>query len=74
VSDTHGRLLISRMPMHSAEEVVEASLRGLDRGRVRVVVGLANRLTAAAVRFSPGALTRRVAGMLYRPPREGGRS
>jgi len=68
VSDTHGRLLISKMPMLTAEDVVAASLRGLDRGQVRVVVGLANRLTAFAVRFSPSALTRRVAGMLYRPP------
>lgn len=68
VSDTHSRLLISRMPMMTAEQVVAASLRGLDRHRVRVVAGLMNRITAVAVRLSPLGLTRRVAGLLYRPP------
>jgi len=67
VSDTHSRLLISRMPMMTPEQVVAASLRGLDRGRVRVVAGFMNRLTAAAVRFAPHGLTRRVAARLYRP-------
>jgi short-subunit dehydrogenase len=67
VSDTDASLLISRMPMLTPEQVVAASLRGLDRGRVRVIAGLANRITAAAVRVAPIALTRRVAGRLYRP-------
>jgi len=67
VSQTDSALLISRMPMMTSEQVVAASLRGLDRGRVRVVVGLTNRLLAAAVRLSPSALVRRVAAVLYRP-------
>jgi hypothetical protein len=47
---------------------VRASLRGLDRGRVRVVVGWPNRLLAFLVeRVAPHGLARRVAGQLYRP-------
>lgn len=67
VAETHSGLLVRRMPMMTAEEVVECSLAGLDRGRVRVVAGLANRAVAAVERFVPGALVRRVAGELYRP-------
>jgi short-subunit dehydrogenase len=59
--------------MLTAEEVVEASLRGLDADRVRVVAGLANRLLGFVVqRIAPRGLARRVAGELYRP--RGGRS
>jgi uncharacterized protein len=50
------------------ERVVELSLRGLDSGRLRVVTGWQNRLLIAAQRFTPAALTRRVAAELFRPP------
>jgi hypothetical protein len=72
VAETHRGLLVSRMPMMTAEEVVQASLRGLDRGRVRVVAGWPNRLLGfVAQRLAPRRLARRVAGELYRP--RGGR-
>ena len=52
----------------TADEVVQASLGGLDRGRVRVVAGWANRLLGFVVqRLAPRGLARRVAGELYRP-------
>jgi hypothetical protein len=72
VSETHRGLLITRMPTMRAEDVALASLAGLDRGRVRVVAGWPNRLLAFVTeRLAPHALSRRVAGELYRP-REGG--
>jgi hypothetical protein len=52
--------------------VVEASLRGLERGTRRVVPGLANRVTAGLVRFTPAWLTRRTVAGLLRPPRRQG--
>ena len=67
-AETDGRLLVRRMPVLSAEDVVRASLKGLDRGRVRVVAGWSNRLLGfAAERLSPRSVARRVAGELYRP-------
>ena len=68
VAETHDGLLVTRMPMMTADEVVRASLRGLDRGRVRVVAGWSNRVLGFVVqRLAPRGLTRRVAGALYRP-------
>ncbi|HXK08715.1 MAG TPA: SDR family oxidoreductase [Vicinamibacteria bacterium] len=68
VAETHRGLLVTRMPMMTADDVVEASLRGLDRGRTRVVAGWSNRLLAFVVlRLAPRGLARRVAGELYRP-------
>jgi uncharacterized protein len=68
VAETHRGLLVTRMPMMTADEVVQASLRGLDRGRVRVVAGWPNRLLGFVVqRLAPRGLARRVAGELYRP-------
>jgi short-subunit dehydrogenase len=68
VAQTHRGLLVTRMPMLSADEVVRASLAGLDRGRVRVVAGWSNRLLGFLVqRLAPRGLARRVAGELYRP-------
>jgi short-subunit dehydrogenase len=68
VAETHRGLLVTRMPMMTADEVVQASLRGLDRGRVRVVVGWPNRVLGfVAERLAPRGLARRVAGALYRP-------
>jgi short-subunit dehydrogenase len=67
VAGTHRGLLVRRMPTMTAEDVARVSLDALDRGRVRVTVGLANRLLAFAERFVPARLTRRVAAELYRP-------
>jgi short-subunit dehydrogenase len=67
VSETHGHLAVRRMPMMTPRQVVEASLAGLDRGRLRVVVGFSNRLLGFVTqRLAPGWLARRVAGGLYR--------
>jgi short-subunit dehydrogenase len=67
VAETHSGLLVRRMPMMTAEHVVEASLAGLDRGRIRVIAGFANRALAAVQRFVPNGIVRRVSGQLYRP-------
>jgi hypothetical protein len=68
VAGTHRGLLVTRMPMMTASAVVEASLRGLDRGQVRVVAGWPNRLLGFVVqRLAPRGLARRVAAELYRP-------
>jgi short-subunit dehydrogenase len=69
VAETHEGLLVTRMPMMTAEAVVEASLGGLDRGRVLVVAGWPNRLLGFVVqRLAPRGLARRVAAQLYKPP------
>jgi hypothetical protein len=70
VAGTHEGLRVTRTPMLTAEEVVEASLRGLDGGRLRVVTGWTNRLAVFAQRFVPAFLPRRVAAELYRPREE----
>jgi short-subunit dehydrogenase len=68
VAGTHRGLLVTRMPMMTPADVAEASLHGLDRGRVRVVAGWPNRLLGFVVqRLAPRGLARRVAGELYRP-------
>ncbi len=68
VSGTRRELLVSRLPMMAAEAVVAESLRGLDRGKIRVVAGLPNRVLGFVVqRLAPRGLARRVAGRLYRP-------
>ncbi len=63
----HEGLLANHLPRASPRQVVTASLRGLDRRRERVVVGLPNQLLAGAVRVLPGGLVRAVAAALYRP-------
>jgi short-subunit dehydrogenase len=69
VAETHTQgLRVGRLPTMRAEEVVEASLRGLERGRVRVVPGFSNRALAALQTLVPRSWVRRVAGSLYRPP------
>jgi uncharacterized protein len=67
ISETHGHLAVRRMSMMTPRQVVEESLAGLDRKRLRVVVGFSNRLLGFATqRLAPGWLARRVAGGLYR--------
>ena len=69
VAETHTQgLLVNRLPAMAAEDVVRASLRGLDRGRVRVVAGAANRALAALQALAPRAWVRWVSASLYRPP------
>ena len=58
--------------MMTPRQVVEASLDGLDRRRLRVVVGFSNRVLGFVTRrLAPGWLARRVAGELYRPRERG---
>ena len=72
VSATGGELRVRRMPMMTPRQVVEASLEGLDRGRLRVVVGFSNRVLGFVTqRLAPAWLARRVAGELYRPRARG---
>jgi short-subunit dehydrogenase len=72
VSETGGDLRVRRLPMMTPRQVVEASLDGLERGRLRVVVGLSNRVLGfLAQRLAPGRLARCVAGYLYRPRARG---
>jgi short-subunit dehydrogenase len=72
VSETGGDLRVRRLPMMTPRQVVEASLDGLERGRLRVVVGLSNRVLGfLAQRLAPGRLARGVAGYLYRPRARG---
>jgi short-subunit dehydrogenase len=68
VAGAHAGLLVARVPRMTPEAVVEASLRGLDRGRTRVVTGWPNRVLGVVVqRLAPRGLTRRVAARLYEP-------
>lgn len=54
------RSLIPGPAWMTAEEVVEAGLEGLDRGRVQTIPGIQNKALATASRLSPWAVTRRV--------------
>jgi short-subunit dehydrogenase len=71
LAGTHQGLPVTRTPMLTAEEVVAASLRGLHRGRLRVVTGWTNRLAVFAQRFVPASVPRRVAAELHRPSTKG---
>lgn len=67
VSQTHGGLAVRRLPTMTPKQVVAASLAGLDRRKLRVVVGLPNRILGFVTqRLAPGWVARRVAGELYR--------
>jgi uncharacterized protein len=48
----------------SAEEVAKAGYRGFRRGKALVVPGVANRLVAFSVRFTPRWLVRKIAARL----------
>ena len=58
----------TRTPTMSAADVARTSLDALERGTLRVVPGLANRVVAATQSWLPRALVRKVAGELFRPP------
>src|SRR6185436_7936026 len=66
------RLVFTRTPRMAAEDVVAVSLRGLERGRLRVVAGWSNRLVAAVQGWVPRSVVRRVAASLFRPRATGG--
>lgn len=57
----------TRTPATRVEDVVAASLRGLDQGQLVVVPGLMNRVTVAAQGLLPRSLVRNLAGELFRP-------
>jgi len=68
VSETRAELKVRRLPTMTPRQVVETSLDALERGRLRVVVGLSNRVLGFVTRrLAPAGLARRVAGELYRP-------
>jgi short-subunit dehydrogenase len=57
----------TRTPSMSADEVVAASLRGLERGSVILIPGARDRALVALQRFAPRPLVRRIAAGLFRP-------
>jgi short-subunit dehydrogenase len=67
------KVRFSRTFAMEPEEVVAISLRALERGRLRVVAGWPNRLLAGLTRFAPLALSRRIAGELFRPSAQSSR-
>jgi short-subunit dehydrogenase len=72
LAGTDEGLGVSRTPRLSVDEVVETSLRALDRGKLRVITGWLNWLGVFAQRFLPASLPRRVGAELHRPPKTGG--
>ena len=52
----------------TAEEVVDAALKALDRGKSIVVPGAINRVAAVATRMTPLPVVTRVAGFVGREP------
>lgn len=58
-----GNRLFDRVAMESAD-VVKAGLSALDSGRALIVPGLVNKIGAAATRFAPRPLARKIAGSI----------
>jgi len=67
VSKTHSGLLVRKLPMLGVDDVVEASLRGLDRRKLRVIPGFANWILDPLVRVFPRGVTRSVTAELFKP-------
>jgi short-subunit dehydrogenase len=63
VAGFRGNGLFDRVAMNSAD-VVDAGLKGLDRGDAVVVPGWMNKLTAASTRFVPRPIVRKIAGSI----------
>jgi short-subunit dehydrogenase len=61
------RVLFNRTGSMTPAAVAAASIRALERGRLRVVPGLSNRLVATLVPFIPGWLVRRIVARLFQP-------
>jgi hypothetical protein len=53
--------------LQAPEEVVDAGLRALDRGRSLAVTRFINRLMVASLRFAPRRMVAREAGKMFRP-------
>ena len=62
------KVLFTKTGAMTAGAVVEQSLRGVERGRLRVITGWQNRLVVGIQRFLPAALVRTMAARLFRPP------
>jgi short-subunit dehydrogenase len=67
VAGTQEARFTTATPSTSAEDVVAVSLAALERGRLRVIPGIQNRLSVLAQGWLPRGLVRRVAGELFRP-------
>ena len=65
-------LAFNRTAATRPEDVVAASLSGLERRQLIVIPDLPNRMTVTAQRFLPRSWVRRAAGDLFRPPTGGG--
>lgn len=65
------RVLFNRTGSMTPEAVVAVSLRGVERGTLRVVPGFSNRLMAALVPVTPGRLVRWLGAKLFRPRPQG---
>ncbi len=66
VARTAPGMRVNRLPRARPEDVAEASLRGLEAGRLRVFPVFSDRLIAGLVRLLPGAVVRGAAASLYR--------
>jgi short-subunit dehydrogenase len=65
------RVLFNRTGSMTPDAVAAVSLKALERGRLRVIPGWSNRLTAALVPFTPGWVVRRMGATLFRPRPQG---
>jgi short-subunit dehydrogenase len=61
------KVLFTRTPAMKPEDVAEASLAALEKGKLRVVPGWRDRVVLAVQSVVPRAVARRVAGELFRP-------
>lgn len=61
------KVAFNKTAAQTPDAVVAESLRGIERGRTRVISGFMNRATVSAQRFVPQALSRRIAGKLFEP-------
>jgi short-subunit dehydrogenase len=65
------RVLFNRTGSMTPAAVAAASIKGIERGRLRVVPGFSNWLMAALVPFTPGWLIRRIGARLFQPRPQG---
>lgn len=65
-AQTGGRRWVNKLPRLTPEAVVAASLRGLDRRRLRVFPGFADLVNSKLVRLVPGRAVRALTAALYR--------
>lgn len=65
------RVPFNRTGSMTPAAVAAASIRGIERGRLRVVPGLSNRVLSALVPLTPGWLVRRIGAKLFQPSPQG---